>query len=73
MNIELKPCPFCGGEAKLCTGVTSGLSSQQPIALVKCVSCGCGTPSLIDSGKNGKNICEVVDMWNKRADGEVDE
>lgn len=72
MMFDLKPCPFCGGEAKLCTSVTSG-SIHRPIAWVKCVSCDCGTPSLIDSGKDGKNILEVVDMWNKRAGEEADE
>lgn len=72
MIVELKPCPFCGGEARLRTGVTSGLSTR-PIAWVKCKSCEISTPALIDSHTDGVNISEVIDMWNKRVDKEVDE
>ena len=69
MKFDLKPCPFCGGKAKLHTGVSSGL--PKPIAWVKCQSCNSGTPTFIDSLTDGKNILEVIDMWNKRTGEEA--
>ena len=52
----LKPCPFCGGEAKLfhpCDGVH----------LVQCTCCGCGTTYK-------RTEIGAVRMWNRRV-GEV--
>ena len=52
----LKPCPFCGGEAKLfhpCEGVH----------LVQCTCCGCGTTYT-------RTEIGAVRMWNRRV-GEV--
>ena len=52
----LKPCPFCGGEAKLfhpCDGVH----------LVQCTCCGCGTTYT-------RTEIGAVRMWNRRV-GEV--
>lgn len=55
-EIELKPCPFCGGEAKF-VGET---------ATVKCVNCGgaflCTNPLI--------SRLEVAQAWNRRADNE---
>ena len=48
----LKPCPFCGGEAKLfhpCEGVH----------LVQCTCCGCGTTYT-------RTEIGAVRMWNRR-------
>ena len=53
----LKPCPFCGSEAKLfhpCDGVH----------LVQCTCCGCGTTYT-------RTEIGAVRMWNRRA-GEED-
>ena len=60
-KIELKPCPFCGGEAVI--HVDDGAS-------VICIRCGCRTPSFRDyyvSGHpTGRAIYRVMEKWNGR-------
>ena len=56
MSIELKPCPFCGGEAEFETyGGTA--------CAVVCQSCRCGTPTM--SLTDGM---AAVNRWNRRAE-----
>ena len=58
-NEKLKPCPFCGGEAKL------EASSAFPTYYVRCDCCGVSTLA------NRQD--QVVDEWNTRADdAEID-
>lgn len=52
--IELKPCPFCGGEADM---VQSGTSRQS--CIVECSSCGARR----ESGDEGENSGR---LWNER-------
>ena len=54
--IELKPCPFCGGEANLVQG-----SSGKLLPWVRCRDCGAET-SDYDS------VEEAAEAWNRRAD-----
>ena len=56
MSEELRPCPFCGGEARLETyGGTA--------CAVVCQTCGCGTPTMrLDDGMI------AADLWNRRAE-----
>jgi Lar family restriction alleviation protein len=56
---ELKPCPFCGSEVTIATGVTAS-------------AIYCGSPSsclgsglLIGFGPNDE--CTAIDAWNRRA------
>lgn len=53
MTNELKPCPFCGGDAILCENFD--------YAYVYCKDCGCQT----DESRATAN--EAVDDWNTRA------
>ena len=53
MTEELKPCPFCGGEAKL-TDLT-----QAPESWVECTECGARTRFFSNSE-------EAADAWNAR-------
>ena len=60
---ELKPCPFCGGKAKVCTDVvdTNGGIKQVWAFFVECVQCGETTG--ITNSPEGPG-----DMWNWRAE-----
>lgn len=53
-EVELKPCPFCGGE------VIDVLRFQQKLIKIRCWNC---TASV--SGKNEK---EAIEKWNTRGD-----
>lgn len=61
-EVELKPCPFCGGKAVI--HVNDGVR-------VICKECGAMTKCLIDvttyGRPTGSAIGSVVDAWNRRA------
>ena len=62
MANELKPCPFCGGDADFLTENFGGK------VWVICTDCGVQTAkeytNLIVFGKGGKD--RAIDAWNRR-------
>lgn len=56
---ELKPCPFCGGEANL-VNIWNCLSS------VVCSSCGAAIGKVKKSPNDFRTRDEVIDAWNRR-------
>lgn len=60
---ELKPCPFCGGRAKL---IENHIIGGNDNSLVKCELCGVRTPAYEVSVKYCPND-EATKTWNRRA------
>ena len=64
MDEELKPCPFCGGEAVLDTRKTVTTHIEYQNYRVICLYCGITTGWFpLDEGKEN-----VISTWNRRAD-----
>lgn len=53
INAKLKPCPFCGGEAKMLE------YKMSPLVKIECGKCGIGALW-------HRNQMELVKKWNKR-------
>ena len=56
--MELKPCPFCGGEA------WTRISDAPQILRIECRRCHVATTSFVDDSIGEK---EAADAWNRRA------
>lgn len=69
MDEELKPCPFCGGEATISTRQSTGEASEDFVAFAACY---CGGYSAT-AHRMGKGVTEkearedVVSKWNRRS------
>lgn len=61
--VDLKPCPFCGGEARLF--VNDGIS-------VVCTKCYARTMVRVDTMEGKSSAVEsVIEAWNRRADNGI--
>ena len=64
-EIKLKPCPFCGGEAKVFAYSDGGIC-------VKCMNCYCQTFATSDwniaNAKEKSAYEKIVEAWNRRAE-----
>ena len=69
--IDLKPCPFCGGEARIRTGITSSVPKLSK-ALVTCQKCLASTDWFCDTESDAEFVFKAIEAWNRRA-GEEDE
>lgn len=56
---DLKPCPFCGGEAKL--------RYSMPYNAVFCKKCKSWGKTVIDTYEQGDGKKEAIEAWNRRA------
>lgn len=63
MTEKLKPCPFCGGEAKYAkAGWFKGFPEEiADYVMIVCSSCGATTETY-------KSINELTSLWNKRSE-----
>ena len=60
--IEIEPCPFCGGEARILHG---GLRCM---ATVECCKCGASVKAISDSEDP---VLLAIEKWNKRVGKET--
>lgn len=71
MGEELKPCPFCGGRARLCSRYVPALSVVA--CAVECTGCYCAV-DFTEWDETGCGIApgrdEVAEKWNRRANDE---
>lgn len=65
-GLELKPCPFCGGEAKLVTFVRNNAIPPYAVAYVKCSACRATANDFSDSKGDGSYIFNAAEAWNRR-------
>lgn len=61
MSDELKPCPFCGGEARAFRCEESGTFD------VQCQQCG-AIPFIGSRTSERKTMADVISAWNARAE-----
>ena len=67
MQTELKPCPFCGGEAILIKDFKEGEALHHPSVVVKCDTCGCNTGHyIVGCYGMGATMRDVINAWNRR-------
>lgn len=60
-EIKLKPCPFCGGEARI--------SKSGSLCIVMCADAKGDCPVKPWVGRYGSEA-DVIDDWNRRAEHE---
>lgn len=63
-DINLKPCPFCGGQAELIHN-SIGFAFDRIVSAVKCVQCGARTRTFEMSTEFSCDD-KAVEMWNTR-------
>ena len=63
--MELKPCPFCGGEIDECGGQCNYAKETMTLNL-KCK--GCGTAFKFKSKWTVNPYKEAIEAWNRRVD-----
>lgn len=63
-NIELKPCPFCGGDAILSHRLDEDIWTHNTVKWYKieCSGCDVKTKDWPESGAEE----EVIEVWNRR-------
>lgn len=67
MSEELKPCPFCGGEAVLKSNTLTVGSRHLAFAECSCSTCGTSKAGVSKAGHSGEDAeAMAVERWNHR-------
>ena len=67
MIVELKPCPFCGGEVE----ETGGSCNYKKHVMTLFVACRkCGTKYQFEAGFKENPYGEAVEAWNRRVNND---
>ena len=69
-NVEIKPCPHCGGPAVMNGGREPDGNASYRVKWVECLICGCRTRSYICDGAYGffNTDAMIAGIWNNRAE-----
>lgn len=62
-DLNLKPCPFCGGIAKM--------RIRRPMTVIYCKNCDAAI-SYCDYYEEGDSKDKAIEAWNRRAKNEAD-
>ena len=65
MNKELKPCPFCGGEAKIYNFIDTRYGNSIK-CYVECTNCKGSTRTFEDEKNNFDYMHHAIEMWSAR-------
>ena len=74
---ELKPCPFCGGEAKLEKSTRAFVGGKSTkCSLVHCSKCNARTAKfdITDYGRSSHSLAarlDAIEAWNRRVHDET--
>lgn len=62
---ELKPCPFCGGKAKI-YATTTGTCPKHCKHYCYCGKCFASGQSFSDFENDGSSVFKAIEAWNRR-------
>jgi len=67
--MELKPCPFCGGKAKIQLWWPAAQKANKKTIFIMCKSCGCKTQTVYQVPYMAWDDCKryAIEAWNRRA------
>lgn len=68
LNSQLKPCPFCGGPAKIIEKTDPDGYCSYTVKLVRCEACHAQTEERTADGYYGEYCSdeEIAECWNRR-------
>lgn len=68
LNSQLKPCPFCGGRARIEERVEPDGYCSYTVKFVQCTKCHSKTEERICDGYYGGHCSdeEIAERWNRR-------
>ncbi len=68
LNSQLKPCPFCGGPAKIIERTKPDGYCSYTVKLVRCEACHAQTEERTADGYYGEYCSdeEIAERWNRR-------
>jgi Lar family restriction alleviation protein len=66
MMAELKPCPFCGGEAKHISFID--LRCHKPACTITCTNCNATIDNFVSDDHTFSYKDKATEAWNRRAE-----